>query len=403
MRDIKISVVVPIYNVQDYLKKCIESIINQSYKNIEVILVDDGSTDNSFQICNYYAMTDNRIRVMHKENGGVTSARKAGTALATGDYILGVDGDDWIEENRIEYLVKNGIMLADADMIYMGGYKIDDGESSLLWMYDVTEKTYWGGEIEKKVLQLGCGVKEELLNTKIKYIMYSWAIRRELLQEKQQLIDDRIVMGEDIICIWFCLLSANNVTVIRQSGYHYVQRNSSARHNDCGNYIECLNVWYHQLKKYIEEQSAYLKETKQIFIYATIRYIIDMQYELLIRQSSDYLYPFSKVKRGSRIIVYGAGRMGYGLMKYLVNSEEYQVVLWVDSNVKKAELPKYKISPPADIGQADYDYIVIAVLYADVAREIKELLMLMSVPEEKIAWIDSDVLTEDAIPDEIKR
>lgn len=120
---IQISIVVPIYNIQDYLKRCIDSIINQSYKYIEIILVDDGSTDNCPEICDAYAQKDNRIRVIHKKNGGLVSARKAGTAIAKGDYILNVDGDDWIENKRIEILVKEGILPYKADMIYMSGHK----------------------------------------------------------------------------------------------------------------------------------------------------------------------------------------------------------------------------------------------------------------------------------------
>ena len=92
----KFSVIVPIYNVEKYLGECIESLINQTFKNIEIILIDDGSPDNSPKICDEYAEKDNRIKVIHKENGGVTSARKVGANAATGDYIVCVDADgDW--------------------------------------------------------------------------------------------------------------------------------------------------------------------------------------------------------------------------------------------------------------------------------------------------------------------
>ena len=104
-----ISVIVPVYNVEDYLDRCINSIINQTYKNLEIILVDDGSTDSSGRKCDDFALKDDRIKVLHKENGGVSSARNAGLDVATGDYIGFVDSDDTIESNMYELLFNNAI------------------------------------------------------------------------------------------------------------------------------------------------------------------------------------------------------------------------------------------------------------------------------------------------------
>ncbi len=94
--------VVPVYNVEPYLERCIQSILNQTYKNLAVILVDDGSTDKSGLICDEYEHRDERVIVIHKQNGGQSSARKAGAVIATGIYITSVDSDDWIENNMFE-------------------------------------------------------------------------------------------------------------------------------------------------------------------------------------------------------------------------------------------------------------------------------------------------------------
>ena len=101
-----ISVIVPIYNVEKYLTKCIESIINQTYKNLEIILVDDGSPDKSPIICDEYAKKDNRIKVIHKKNGGLSDARNYGMSLATGEYISFIDSDDYIDEEMYEKHMK---------------------------------------------------------------------------------------------------------------------------------------------------------------------------------------------------------------------------------------------------------------------------------------------------------
>lgn len=101
----KISVIVPCYKVEGYLPKCVESIMGQTYKDLEIILVDDGSPDSCPQICDEFARKDSRIKVIHKENGGLSSARNAGLDIATGDYIAFVDSDDWLELDMYEVLV----------------------------------------------------------------------------------------------------------------------------------------------------------------------------------------------------------------------------------------------------------------------------------------------------------
>lgn len=104
-----ISVIVPIYNVEKYLTKCIESIINQTYENLEIILVDDGSPDNCPIICDEYAKRDSRVKVIHKKNGGLSDARNAGLDIATGEYIMFIDSDDFVEIDMMESMMNNMI------------------------------------------------------------------------------------------------------------------------------------------------------------------------------------------------------------------------------------------------------------------------------------------------------
>lgn len=105
MEPLKISVIIPVYNVGRFLRQCIESVQNQNYGNLEIILVDDGSTDSSGQICDFYAEKDCRIKVLHKQNGGVGAARNSGMDTATGDYVCFVDGDDYVMPDYVEYLL----------------------------------------------------------------------------------------------------------------------------------------------------------------------------------------------------------------------------------------------------------------------------------------------------------
>ena len=125
-----VSIIVPIYNVEKYLDRCIQSILNQSYENLEIILVDDGSPDRSSEICDEYRKSDQRIKVVHKENGGLSDARNAGLILAKGKYIIFLDSDDYIEHTMVEdavtVLEKN-----DSDIVIWGYYAdfVDEDEN----------------------------------------------------------------------------------------------------------------------------------------------------------------------------------------------------------------------------------------------------------------------------------
>ena len=120
-----ISIIIPIHNVAPYLHRCVDSALNQSYKNLEIMLIDDGSSDESGKICDEYAFYDDRIRVCHKEQGGLSDARNAGIMRATGDYIYFLDGDDYIGERLLENAY-NAISKEDADVCCWGYTRISE-------------------------------------------------------------------------------------------------------------------------------------------------------------------------------------------------------------------------------------------------------------------------------------
>lgn len=121
-----ISVIVPIFNVEKYLNRCIESLLNQTYKNIELILVDDGSTDRCGEICDMYAIKDSRVKVIHKKNGGLSDARNVGLNIARGYYISFVDSDDWVHSDYLklmyEYLVNNNADICECDILITSNF-----------------------------------------------------------------------------------------------------------------------------------------------------------------------------------------------------------------------------------------------------------------------------------------
>ena len=147
-----VSVVIPVYNVEQYLKECIDSVLNQTYSDYEIILVDDGSTDNSSKLCDDYLTVDNRIKVIHRENGGLSAARNTGMDAATGDYIYFLDSDDYIESVTLERLVHTA-KTDDADIVFFDGYVFytdceDDGTS-----YGYSRHDHYQTDTGRKVLE----------------------------------------------------------------------------------------------------------------------------------------------------------------------------------------------------------------------------------------------------------
>ena len=124
----KISVIVPVYKVEPYLSRCLDSIINQTYRNLEIILVDDGSPDRCGEICDEYARQDSRIRVIHKANGGLSDARNHGIDVAIGDYIAFVDSDDYIATDMYEKMLAR-LELDNSDMVVCNYYRFDEGSA----------------------------------------------------------------------------------------------------------------------------------------------------------------------------------------------------------------------------------------------------------------------------------
>lgn len=161
-REELISVIVPIYNVEKYLSRCIETIINQTYRNLEIILVDDGATDRSGAICDEYAYRDKRIRVIHKENGGLSDARNAGLSVATGEYISFIDSDDWIALDMYEILHR-AIVSEKADLAFgimqrtsgNSSYNIPDGSKIILAEKNILESFIYPGR-NPHILKSAC-------------------------------------------------------------------------------------------------------------------------------------------------------------------------------------------------------------------------------------------------------
>ena len=203
----------PVYNVAEYVEKSVTSVLQQTYRNIELVLIDDGSTDGSSKICQRLAESDSRIHLIYKANQGVSAARNDGLSVATGDYITFADSDDWVEidayEKMMEYLQQT-----NADICVMGF--TPEGNDGFVRF------------LQKEVKQVLS--QHDAINSLIEGIVYTWSIgdkiyRRELLSDIA--FNKDIVNGEDLLFNWQVFRKANQIAYIPLHGYHYVQRVSS--------------------------------------------------------------------------------------------------------------------------------------------------------------------------------
>ena len=208
----KVSVVVPIYNVEKYLERCIKSIVQQTYSNLEIILVDDGSRDASSKMCDIWEKKDKRIKVIHKMNGGLSDARNVGIDEATGDYLFFVDSDDWIETVTVEKLLKE-LHRTDSDISCCGIKKVyEDGYSERM-----TDE-------QERVLNQYQALREYLTENNICTVAWNKLYKSELFNGLRY---PKGRLNEDEFLTYKLLMQANKVCYTPNEMYNYFQRANS--------------------------------------------------------------------------------------------------------------------------------------------------------------------------------
>lgn len=202
-----ISIIIPIYNVEKYLDKGIRSVLSQTYDNIEVILVDDGSPDDSGSICDVHAKNDRRIRVIHKENGGVSSARNAGLDIAKGAYIMFIDGDDWVDADHVEYL--------------MSLCRKSGAPMSMSYGIHASSKGSHGTVQDKQKIVSGIDMAADLLYHKTVIGSYNKLFKRELIYGNNVRFKENLFIGEGFNFIVMCAQLSERVATGNRKTYYY--------------------------------------------------------------------------------------------------------------------------------------------------------------------------------------
>lgn len=400
-----VSVIVPIYKVEQYLQQCIDSICNQTYEKLEIILVDDGSPDNCGAICDSYSKSDPRILVVHKENGGLSSARNAGLDVATGAYVAFVDADDTIHLQFIEILMRlcqdYECDIAQCDFLMVSEQSIKlplNSQGSLLF--------YTG----KQAIHELCTGKEDVKYT----IAWNKIYRRDLFRKVRYPLGR---IHEDEFTTYQILWKARKIVITNQYLYYYLQRQKSIMGKKYS--IKRLDVL-----DAFKERMNFLKEHKleKEYLVTMQKYIglIDKNCALLkenVEDCEDVCVALLKEKQqleeqfpkppapegqtfcakwntntchysqNARIVLYGAGKWGHAYYQWIQENRWGIVVGWVDNSWSVIKDTEYPVTPLDSLLTMTYDCILITIQNRAVQDRVIQDLRCWGIPGEKIITI----------------
>lgn len=373
-----ISIIVPVYNAESTVEKCVNSIVSQDYQNIEIILVDDGSIDRSLSIIERLKSRDDRILIFYQENQGQNAARKLGLEHASGSYVAFVDSDDTVRADFCTKLLGASLEY-HADIVGCGIEKIS--------VYDNAHQMrcpdfaiYSEHQAAESLIDV-----EEFYHQYHAAYLWSYLFSYKIIYSIFKNIDLRIRYAEDAACTMMALWDAGRVCYIPDALYQVnLVRGSVVRaHNK--SYYKSLAYLY----RYGMQQMQY--RSMSSLMYRQMEYLI--MYCLLLSSYGeafdhlDWLYPFDGVHEHSKVTIYGAGAFGIELVRYILKSNRYILAQWIDQKAEQMEDGIFPVEKPDDLDVSKCDYIVIAVTNPKVSDSILRSLKQYSINEEKIRSI----------------
>ena len=380
-----ISVIVPIYKIDRYVGVCIESILNQTYQNLEIILVDDGSPDRCPEICDLYAKKDARIKVIHKGNGGLVSARKAGILTARGEYIGYVDGDDWIGPG-FYYSMYAAIQESGAD-VAIAGFSRDLFEKRKNILNGVPSGVYIGEALEslkKQMISNG-----PFFTHGVTTYLWNKLFRREVILPHQLACDNQVTIGEDAAVTYPTLMDCNKVVITDNCAYHYRQREDSM--------LKLSSNYQEEFKRLLSLYSCMNKELSHYpQKYNLIQQAEDLVLSTYIIRSGGSLgsndatlnhFPFKENLEGKNVVIYGAGTFGQQLVRRIKVDNKCNLVAWVDGDYWEYRRCCMDVDPVEEVNRHVFDKILIANMSEGGVKAIKARLSNYGIEESKMVAI----------------
>lgn len=381
----KISVIVPVYNVASFLPTCIESILNQSFPDFELILVNDGSPDNSHDICLSYQEKDKRITIINKPNGGLLSARKAGLETAHSEFVSFVDGDDWVDFDFLASMYRI-VELHQVDLVISGHIRAFEGRNEKMTpLYKQGVYTFHDlAELISNMLN-----KSTFFQHGVSTYVWNKLFRRELLAEILFQVPNEITMGEDAAITYSYMPLCSSIGITHSCNYFYRQRvnsmvkaiqSSELERSHLMNLVSFLNS---SLSEKLDKEKLRRDLLYYLYSQALVRF------GGLISDSESHI-PFQGLKKGDRVLVYSSGTFGQRLLAFNNIHNVFQLVSWIDlDHVESNDLGLQVDSPFSKIAK-EYDTIIIASIDGSQIEQILDVLSLYGFDCSKYAPLNLD-------------
>lgn len=247
----RISLIVPVYNKKEYVAQCIDSVLAQSYRNLELLLVDDGSTDESGAVCDRYAAADERVRVFHQENGGPTAAVMTGLREACGDYYMFLDSDDYVSADMLEKMTE--CLTGRKGEIVCCNHVLEKQKETVLVIMSLKPGIYEGERLQREV-------KDRLLGRENRIIPMSRCMKlceRSVFEGNEKYYDTRLRMGDDFNLIYPALLSCSRIVIMEQAlFYHYRYVEDSIVHAYDPDNAKSVERWYEAVRRIVQDKAV---------------------------------------------------------------------------------------------------------------------------------------------------
>lgn len=389
-----ISVIIPVFNTGEYLKECIDSVLKQTYKNLEIILVDDGSVDQSPSICDEYAENFSNIKVIHQENLGALNARKCGLKHAKGKYIGFIDSDDWINKDMYEVLYD---AMIETKAKVVTSYICKEYEDRSVIIKDAVAPGVYNREDSNNSLYgnlLNCG---SFTDGGIHASLCTKIFNKDILQYYIELVDDNINNGEDAATLYPILAFSDVVCITDHIFYHYRMRSSSITNKLDERYFERTNLLYLHLKSVLMKHEYSELYAHQLNWYLLNQIMTGLYRRYNFRNQPFYLFPFEYVNKQAKLILYGAGNVGQSYYNQIKDSSYCQLLLWVDREYEKYTSLGLPVHGLEEIKNIDADIIVIAIQNSYLADEIKNQLMNEGIDKSKLLWSEPKLLSNNLV------
>lgn len=385
-----VSIVVPIFNAEKTLSDCLDRLMQQSYQNIEIILVNDGSTDISLDICSSYKKKDSRIKVFSIEHGGPVLARKYGAKVAKGSEITFVDADDLPSERLIEQLVK-GLISPKIDLVTSGYVDEETGAE----IFDDVPKGIYETEEDKKILYSRI-MMNNMQRDGILPFQWGKLFRTNIVLQIYDEVDEKIWIGEDreFTRRYILKCRAIHITDICEYLKQYEESSLSRLERD----FFLINVIrnYVSLKRVFEghPEKKVLMKSLNYWIYDLMIY--DMKRWGILQSVGfiNYIFPFYTKVLQRKVALYGAGEVGQSYFYQIKKWGGCTLSIWVDKEYEVYQYLDERIDPVTELNTTILDYVIVAVASESVADEIKYELISSGINGDMILWENPIVLQQ---------